>query len=72
MLTVIHDTESSNDNAGAGLSLLDEIVRDGARQMLAAALRAEVTAYLEQFVDHVDEHVGAWSCAMVITASVTC
>ncbi|MDR3657910.1 MAG: IS256 family transposase [Mycobacterium sp.] len=56
MLTVIHDTESSNDNAGAGRSLLDEIVRDGARQMLAAALRAEVTAYVEQFVDQVDEH----------------
>jgi transposase-like protein len=36
--------------------LLDEIVRDGARQMLAAALRAEVGAYVEQFVDQVDEH----------------
>ncbi len=56
MLTVIHDTESSNDNAGAGRSLLDEIVRSGARQMLAAALRAEAGAYVEQFVDQVDEH----------------
>jgi hypothetical protein len=27
--------------------LLDEVVRDGARQMLAAALRAEVAAYIE-------------------------
>jgi putative transposase len=44
MLTVVHDAESSNDNAGAGRSLLDEIVRDGARQMLAAALQAEVAA----------------------------
>jgi transposase-like protein len=34
---------------------LDEIVRDGARQMLAAALAAEVAAYVEQFVDHLDE-----------------
>jgi transposase-like protein len=34
---------------------LDEIVRDGARQMLAAALKAEVAAYVEQFADHLDE-----------------
>ena len=56
MLTVIHDAESSNDNAGASRSLLDEIVRDGARQMLAAALQAEVAAYVEQFVDQVDDN----------------
>jgi transposase-like protein len=56
MLTVVHDTESANENGGgAGRSLLDEIVRDGARQMLAAALKAEVAAYVEQFVDHLDE-----------------
>jgi transposase-like protein len=36
--------------------LLDEIVRDGARQMLAAALAAEVAAYVDQFSDQVDEH----------------
>ena len=35
--------------------MLDEIVRDGARQMLAAALRAEVAAYVAQFVDQFDE-----------------
>jgi putative transposase len=40
----------------AGRSLLDEIVRDGARQMLAAALRAEVAAYVEQVTDLVDEN----------------
>jgi hypothetical protein len=37
------------------------IVRDGARQMLAAALQAQVAAYVEQFTDEVDEagrHVG--------------
>src|SRR6201997_2638511 len=55
MLTVVHDTDSSNEG-DAGRSLLDEIVRDGARQMLAAALQAEVAAYVEQFVDQVDEH----------------
>ncbi|MDT5169763.1 MAG: hypothetical protein QOD02_3094, partial [Mycobacterium sp.] len=55
MLTVVHDSGSSNEDAGASRSLLDEIVRDGARQMLAAALAAEVAAYVEQFVDQVDE-----------------
>ena len=40
MLTVVHDAEEANGGE-AGRSLLDEIVRDGARQMLAAALQAE-------------------------------
>jgi putative transposase len=55
MLTVVHDSGSSNEDAGASRSLLDEIVRDGARQMLAAALAAEVAAYVDQFTDQVDE-----------------
>lgn len=36
--------------------MLDEIVRDGARRMLAAALQAEVAAYIEQFTEQVDEN----------------
>jgi putative transposase len=36
--------------------LLDEIVRDGARQMLAAALAAEVAAYIDAHAGEVDEH----------------
>ena len=58
MLKVVHDPEASNENrAGASpSSLLDEIVRDGARQMLAAALQAEVAAYVEAFADKLDEH----------------
>ncbi|MGO8850889.1 MAG: IS256 family transposase [Mycobacterium sp.] len=36
--------------------MLDEIVRDGARQMLAAALAAEVAAYIDAFADRVDEN----------------
>lgn len=55
MLTVVHDADGSNDNAGASRSLLDEIVRDGARQMLHAALKAEVGAYVEQFADQLDD-----------------
>jgi hypothetical protein len=54
MVKVVHDVEASNEPAGG--SLLDEIVRDGARQMLAAALQAEIAAYVEQFKDEFDEH----------------
>jgi transposase-like protein len=56
MLKVVHDVESANEDAGGSGSLLDEIVRDGARQMLASALAAEVAAYIDQFSDQVDEH----------------
>ncbi|BBY58453.1 hypothetical protein MSAR_15890 [Mycolicibacterium sarraceniae] len=57
MLTVVHDTECSNEkSAGVGRSLLDEIVRDGARQMLATALAAEVAAYIDAHAGEVDEH----------------
>ncbi|MBA2698904.1 MAG: IS256 family transposase [Nocardioidaceae bacterium] len=38
-----------------GASLLDELVRDGARAMLAAALQAEVAAYIDVHADAVDE-----------------
>jgi hypothetical protein len=57
MLKVVHDEAESNATSGSAgsSSLLDEIVRYGARQMLAAALQAEVAAYVEQFTDEVDE-----------------
>jgi hypothetical protein len=56
MLTVVHDAQEANDKTTGGRSLLDEIVRDGARQMLAAALQAEVAAYVEQFGGQLDEN----------------
>ncbi|HEY9330949.1 MAG TPA: hypothetical protein VIS09_22355 [Streptomyces sp.] len=34
-----------------GSSLIDEIVREGARRMLAAALEAEVIAHIAQLAD---------------------
>src|ERR1043165_3960580 len=37
-------------------SLIDEIVREGARRMLAEALQAEVDAYIAQFASERDEH----------------
>jgi hypothetical protein len=57
VLKVVHEESESNAHTPAAVagSLLDEIVRDGARQMLAAALRAEVAAYVEAHADQVDE-----------------
>jgi transposase-like protein len=62
MLKVVTDSESmpaAPDLTGpvtTGGSLLDEIVRDGARRMLAAALEAEVAAYIAAHTDQLDEN----------------
>ena len=40
---------------GGSSSLIDEIVREGARRMLAEALQAEVDAYIAQFAAERDE-----------------
>jgi putative transposase len=57
MLKVVDGVEgSSADVVAGGLSLLDEIVRDGARQMLAAALQAEVAAYVAAHRGELDEN----------------
>jgi transposase-like protein len=56
MLKVVHEEAGvSEDRAVGDSSLLDEIVRDGARAMLAAALQAEVAAYVEAHADQVDD-----------------
>ena len=57
MLTVVPGVDGADDvrcPAGSS-SLIDEIVREGARQMLAEALQAEVDAYIAQFADQRDE-----------------
>jgi transposase-like protein len=51
MLKVVQEGSEANET---GASVLDEIVRDGARQMLAAALRAEVAAYVDAHRGEVD------------------
>lgn len=56
MLTVVHDGGEANGEETGLRSLLDEVVRDGARQMLAAALQAEVAAYVAQFADQLDHN----------------
>jgi transposase-like protein len=51
MLSVVADEKTSAELG----SSLDEIVREGARRMLAAALEAEVDAYVAAFADERDE-----------------
>jgi transposase-like protein len=60
VLTVVNPDEPApaavDAAATTGGSLIDEIVRDGARRMLAAALEAEIAAYIAAHVDQLDEH----------------
>ncbi|WP_412566466.1 IS256 family transposase [Streptomyces chartreusis] len=51
MLSVVNDDGTTTN----GSSLIDEIVREGARRMLAAALEAEVNAYIAELTDERDE-----------------
>jgi hypothetical protein len=50
MLTVVPGEGSGHESGKDGpASLIDEIVREGARRMLAEALQAEVDAYIAAF-----------------------
>ena len=73
MLTVVSDAAERGSSAASlaprSSSLIDEIVREGARRMLAEALQAEVDAYIARFVDERDERVGGWWCATAATRS---
>jgi putative transposase len=53
MLTVVADDDPRAQEAAAGL---DEIVREGARRMLAAAIEAEAAGYVETLTSELDEH----------------
>ncbi|MGW7484212.1 IS256 family transposase [Nonomuraea muscovyensis] len=54
-LTVVpHPPSDDNRPASDSAALIDQIVREGARRMLAAALQAEVDAYIAQFADERD------------------
>src|SRR5947207_7164261 len=55
MPTIVPDFSSVLPAGEAESALIDQIVREGARRMLAAALQAEVDAYIEQFADLRDE-----------------
>jgi transposase-like protein len=56
MFKVVQEESESQQHvpAAVGGSLLDELARDGARQMLAAALLAEVAAYIDTHADQLD------------------
>jgi transposase-like protein len=58
MLTVVPDPSDRDQAAetGVGSSLIDEVVREGARRMLAEAFQAEVDAYIARFAGERDEH----------------
>ncbi len=53
MLTVVTDDDVRAEEAAAGL---DEIVRDGARRMLIAAIEMEASGYVEALTGELDEH----------------
>ena len=55
MLTVVPDLSAALSADEPSSPLIDQIVRDGARRMLAAALQAEVAAYIDQFADLRDD-----------------
>ncbi len=57
LLTVVPDPAADRATAAPSpsASLIDEIVREGARRVLAEALKAEVDAYLAQFAGERDE-----------------
>ncbi len=52
MLSVVTDEATRSELAMS----LDELAREGARRMLAAALEAEVDAYIARFAELTDEH----------------
>src|SRR5512138_405137 len=58
MLTVVPGpVDGRHDEAtGPSVSLLDELVREGARRMLAAALEGEVAAYVDAHTHEVDQN----------------
>jgi transposase-like protein len=57
MLTVVPEPSSGDDDrpAASSSSVIDEIVREGARRMLAEAPQAEVDAYIATFAAERDE-----------------
>lgn len=58
-LTVVPELPADDHDGAAGAaspSLIDQIVREGARKMLAAALQAEVDAYIAAFADERDDN----------------
>ena len=69
MLKTVHDASVPSDKTESrSSSLLDEIVRDGAWGMLAAALQWEICAYIEAHADQLDSDGYRLWCATVFTS----
>jgi hypothetical protein len=69
MLTVVPGDGSGHEGKKDGSpSLIDEIVREGARRMLAEALQAEVDAYIAAHAAERDGTAAAWWSATAITS----
>jgi hypothetical protein len=69
VLKVVREAGESNDQAdAAGAQLLDALVGEGARQMLATALQAEVAAYIDAHAELLDARVGGWWSATARTS----
>jgi hypothetical protein len=56
VLTVVPGAADADDRRDGGSSLIDELVREGARRMLAEALQAEVDDYIARFAAERDEN----------------
>jgi len=61
VLTVVQEGSSGEEEGRPG-SLIDEIVREGARRMLAGALQAEADAYIARFAAERTRTAAAWWC----------
>ena len=64
MLKVItKKSEAPADETSALSATLDDLARDGARRMIAAALQVEVAEYLARFREAPTTTATRWSCA---------
>ena len=73
MLTVVPGDGSGHEGGKDGSpSLIDEIVREGARRMLAEALRAEVDALSRRTPPSAMRTAAGWWSATAITRAGRC
>jgi hypothetical protein len=73
MLTVVPGDGSGHEGGKDGSpSLIDEIVREGARRMLAEALQAEVDAYIAAHAASGTKAAAGWWSATAPTSRGRC
>jgi hypothetical protein len=73
VLTVVPGAADADDTRRpGGVALIDEIVREGARRMLAEALQAEVDAYIAGSRTSVTSAGAGWWCATAAISLARC